>query len=219
MKNCDQSREFEALVRRVHAGLITCNAFFIASRSTWERLAVYLLRRWKAPAWVERDEVVQELMLAAWGAIWQYDPTRREKTIGQYVEWNAIDKAKKKLHKMRNAKLSGNADANPGRHEKIFSAFAETSTEWIDGLVRIEAPQEQAMLDSEALDRAQAACATERERLVIRVLAEHGDLVEAAIQLYEDAGARMTLGLQGAAETGRFVVDTARAVSARVEAA
>jgi len=87
--------------------------FYRLAHPDLERIAKYLLRRWDVPEAVEVEDVVQELASAAWWAMQRWDPTLA--TLHEYVMFNMTDKAKKELHKQRNAyRRDGSA---PGRYE------------------------------------------------------------------------------------------------------
>lgn len=204
---------FEQAIALLHDGRLDFTTFARATRPSWEKLARYLLRRWKAPAWVEPEEIIQELLLGAWESVWCYsEHLAQGRTLDEYVEWNATDKAKKKLHKMRGAKLSKNADANASRYETPLSSFEATS-EWLDGLLHEDAEQHDIV---ERKQRVERACRTEAERRAMRALSETGDIVRGAILLFEDDEARALCGLRTARDAGRFVASTAFAVAQRL---
>src|ERR1700676_3294716 len=119
---------FEMQLYDLLNGHITSDKFFRETAEIWLRMAKHLLRRWKSPAWVDEEEIKQELMIGAWRCVWNFEPTHGV-TLTRYVAWNAMDYAKKKLHRMRGAKLSGSADRNPSRYEISFSTF-DVTFEW-----------------------------------------------------------------------------------------
>lgn len=198
------NHEFEQLLTGLREGHLTPEVFFAQSRIVWQRLARNLLRRWKAPAWYSHEEVEQELMLAAYDFVWKFDPTRAKgRTIGGYVAWNAVDKAKKQLHVARGAKLSGDADKNPSRIETPFSVY-EVSPDEVDLFSATEAIQEEWFERQEAIAEAERKFTTERERLAVRVLAENsGSVEDAAEQLSQHP--EFTGGL----DASRFVMEVA----------
>jgi uncharacterized protein (DUF1778 family) len=176
--------EFEQLLIGLREGYLTPEVFFAQSRIVWQRLARNLLRRWQAPAWYTHEEVEQELMLAAYHFVWKFDTARAKgRSIGSFVSWNAMDKAKKALHVARGAKLSGDADKNPSRIETPFSTY-EVSPDEVDLSAATEAIQEEWFERQEAIAEAERLFETERERLAVRVLAENNGCIEdAALQL------------------------------------
>lgn len=91
-----------------------------ATAEVWRRFARYLCRRWKPPLGVNEVDVEQELKIAGWQAIERWDPSRGVR-IDRFVRFQAIDKAKKWLHKQRDSyRRDGSA---PSRAPTVFSAF------------------------------------------------------------------------------------------------
>lgn len=208
-------RRFGEALRELHDGRMTMADFFRQTDGAWRRMARYLLRRWSCPAWVDEDEVVQELQLGATLSVWCYSEyLARGKTLAEYVEWNAIDYAKKRLHQMRGAKRSGNADAHPSRFETPLSCYS--SWEWVEGLARIDAPQHRALEIKEAIER---VCTSVRERHAIEAFLSQGDVVRGACALFEDAEMRKVCGLVRPRDAGRLVASAAAALAQQLDAA
>lgn len=169
---------------RVRNGGASFNAFVLATRPTWHRYAQYLARRWRGPVGVGLEDLEQEMLLAAWRAIATWDPTR-QKPIHEYVVYMAIDKAKKWLHKQRNAKRR--SDHEPGRFPVSYAALGlETAAdeEWIappddttadDLMVRREAQRR-------GFERVERLCrvAPRRMRRALEAIVECGGDLEAA---------------------------------------
>lgn len=104
-------------------------AFAVFARETdrvWRGYARYLARRWRLPLGVDEADVVQELLVAGWRAVLNWDPTRTT-SIERYVRFQAIDKAKKWIHKQRDSyRRDGSA---PSRAPTVFSAFERPDDE------------------------------------------------------------------------------------------
>lgn len=200
-------------------GRMPSGRFYANTHALWERIARSLLRRWSAPKWVTIEDLAQELRLGAWDAVWRYEPAYAAGgTIGRFVIWNAIDHAKKKLHKMRGAKLSGDADRNPSRFETPLSTMSATATtEWLEGLLTVGPTQHALYEQHEAEERAQRVCINDVERSALRAFAETEDLVQAAVMLYSDEESRKALGFETAGDAGRAVANAAYAVARRLE--
>lgn len=177
-------------VEDCRAGRCSFEDFVKRSLPSWERYARYLQRRWKGPWWHDREDVVQDLLFAAWDAIWNFDPALApggDEEVLRYVVWNALDKAKKKIHKHRGAKLHGNADASPGRWDVPFSTFETEPT------ARANVDSAEHVLAE--IDEVLAACKSERERNSVRAILQTGSLEEAARLIAEaDIGARNLYG-------------------------
>lgn len=197
-------------------GRITATEFFRSTSPVWERIAKYLLRRWRAPSWVDVEEIVQELYIGATQSVWQYsEHLARGTTLAQYVEWNAIDYAKKKLHAMRGAKRSGNADRNPSRFELPFSSF-QTTDEWLEGMLRTgDTPQ---MSECSIREAIEGSCTTERERCALESFLSCGDIVEGAAALFDDERMRRRCGIAYPREAGRLVAQTVINLAERLAA-
>jgi hypothetical protein len=122
--------------------------FAAATRGLWAHHARVILSRWRSPANVTEDDLVQEMLLACWLAVHgcKVVPTdgddpltgyhiapwspERGPSLRTYVTFHAIDKARKFLHKKRRAGHLGGA--GPSRFEMPFSAFAREGDEDFD---------------------------------------------------------------------------------------
>lgn len=218
----------------VRAGTETFLGMMTRTRPHWRRLAKALGRRWRQPLWVEDEDTEQELLLAAYKAIWDWQPWRGI-PISSYVIYNACDKAKKKGHKTRGAKLCGNSDRNPSRTEVTFSGLASRSAEpdaadrRVELLLRQEATQETDMERVELYDRVLALCRTDRERHVVREAALAGlfedalaldpeALAECAARIYQDCDVRRECRLGSERQALRVTVVAAAHVAKRFAA-
>lgn len=175
--------------------------FLTETDDIWRRFARYLCRRWRPPLGVDEQDVVHELMLAGWMAVRRWDPERGT-TIDRFVRYNAIDKAKKWLHKQRDSyRRDGSA---PSRAPTVFSAFERPDEEAGAAQDRL------AWVGPELLEARLAARDFERELVqafgevsgslpyrdrecLAAVALAGGSLEEAAEALYEDASARLAL--------------------------
>lgn len=88
------------------AGRIDFGGFERATRHSWSRLARMILARWRAPTYVTEQDLIQEMMIAAYSFTMKWEP-RHGIAVRRYVTWNAIDKARKWLHKQRRAGHDG----------------------------------------------------------------------------------------------------------------
>ena len=201
----------------LRAGTIDARTFFLATNSLWLRLSRYLLRRFKSPAWVTEDELAQDLRIGAWKAVWDYEEQfSNGRSLARYAEWHAVDKAKKRLHKYRGAKLSGNADANPSRFETPISQLGsdETTMEWLEGLAVTAATQLEDCARAELLRRIDKVFHDDGKRYVARLLLDNGgDVEETAIGVFLDRRAMRRCRLTKPREVGQFVATTAVVVA------
>lgn len=211
--------DFSVHVRALHDGRVTFNDFARSTRAHWERLALYIARRWRTPEWFAPADIVQELLLGAWLAVWKWDPARGggAASLAKYVVWNAVDKAKKKAHKARGAVLSGNADASPGRAllERPISA-RERPDDWLDVMHNAPPEQHERVEQRERYAALEAVCDSQRQRVALAALAVSGSLADAAVMLYEDPAARCAARISSPKQAAATVVETAYAVAERI---
>lgn len=113
-------------------GRMTFDELAKRTRPSWEKLAQYLLRRWKSPTWVsDVEDVVQDLLLGAWLAIQEWDPSYPGAApLKSFVIFNSVDKAKKRVHQMRKAKRRD--DKAPSRHMVPVSSLHREGEDPLD---------------------------------------------------------------------------------------
>jgi DNA-directed RNA polymerase specialized sigma24 family protein len=182
------------------------DAFARETAQVWRGYARWLMRRWRAGSDVDEADVVQELLLGAWRGTQRFDRTRGV-TIERFVVFSAIDKAKKWLHKRRNAYRRD--DSSPSRIEVSFSALGlEEPEDW----ARLSsAPDAEEVALEHEEGEAQAASVAERfaalsrrEIEVLEVVAAcRGDSDAAVAVILSDPGRRLSLriGNEAAAES------------------
>lgn len=173
----------EATATAVFEGRVSFEA--LVEKEDWGRLAGDLLNRWPAPGWVDKEDVVQELLIGAYEKIWEFQPDRGVK-IGRYVVWNAVDKAKKKIHKWRGAKLHGSSDRNRSRFEKT-SRIRDNA---LERMPSTEECLEKRAIRGEAIARSLESRA---DRMVFRAMDEGRCFQSAARQVHLDGGV-LTIG-------------------------
>jgi len=184
----------DGALHRLREGQLSFTDFATYTHNHWHRLAVHLYRRWKPPTGVDVEDVLQEVLLAAWQFVGTWDP-EREVSLERYVVWNASDKAKKQLHKLRGAKLSGSSDRNPSRAEALTTngdCLVEVSEDKLDERY------------GRAVDLARSA-ETVAEGLVLVRLARTWSVQATATSLYADPTTRLGLRLGSEASARRFV--------------
>ena len=128
----EEVESYERAARALKAKEITADQFLLATRERWRRTARYIHERWrrKLPAWVEPEDVEQELVLLVLLAIRRYSRRRAGKmTLGQYATWGAIHRTQRQIHRWREASLSGNEGRNPSRCEIAFCRAFGPETE------------------------------------------------------------------------------------------
>lgn len=209
---------------------IDFGTFAHRTRREFERIALYLLRRWVPPSWYLPEDVVQELYLGAWIWVWDWSP-KIGPSISQFVVFNAISHAKRQLHKARGAKLSGSADKNPSHIERPLSSLGtqEGDGDFLESLMHRggsvwleQSPEAEAILIREEEKKASVAtlldvCTTSFERDSIIAVAEAGDLDGGGLLIYEDIDQRISLRLVSENHATRVVTRAVYGVVERFE--
>ena len=218
-------QEFVEVVERFRSGRATYAEFARVTREKWVAMARYLMRHWRVPGWVDVEDVVQDLLLGAWQGVWVYEPARGSRDLAAHVEYHAVDKAKKRMHKLRGAKLHGNADANPGHIDVPFSALGRgreggDGEVWAMNQSIIPATQEQDVEDAITLERLKRQCESFEEVLMVEALYLTGEDLVASVQMvYGDPRARDILQLRDEAHAAQVLVRAAHAVADRLDRA
>jgi DNA-directed RNA polymerase specialized sigma24 family protein len=199
----------EALLA-VWVGSMTFDAFARATRGEWRRIAADLVRRWAPPGWVTTEDVEQDLLLAAWLFLDAYRPDSPA-GIHAYVTWNAMDKAKKRLHKVRGAVLAGSADRAPSRIERPIDVEASPTAKRFAA----DDDPEDVLAQIEQLEAVLAAC-NPVEADAVNMLAATHDFDAVASSLYGDLNRRRELRLGSEQEAMRVASAVLRGVARRV---
>jgi hypothetical protein len=208
------------LLMAVRCGRISFGLFERRTRPIWRAMAESLLRRWKGPASISAEDVMQELILGAWIFVAHWSPERlgtdgKPVSIDRYVVFNSMDKAKKWLHQQRNAYRRD--DRSPGRFERPFSSFQKPGSE-IDAeqalldLAAVEPVAEQALLDRQHALMVVARTPREHQPAMAAIV-RTGD-VDLAAQYLASQPAAFVLGHDSIALAHRAVVRALRTVAA-----
>lgn len=199
---------------RWHRREIGDDEFFRNVAEDVRRMARRLFQRWRLPAGVSVEDVEQEIRQAIWVALPQWDPTKA--TLHAYVTFSSHSRAKKWIHKQRNAlRRDGH---NPGRYEFAVSSLSREGDAGDVELPEpcVEADQEDAAERAEALSAVVSVLAG-GDRFAAVALAAAGGSVDVAAELvYQDVGASVAMRLGSLPQARRKVADAAGRV---VEAA
>lgn len=154
MATKQEREEFERACEQHWAGRSSDAAFVRATTEKWRRTAAYVFAHWrrKLPAWVEQEDVEQELLVLALRHLRSWDPARGA-SIGRYVEWGAIHRAQRQINKWRGASIHGREGSNEGRAERAFSRVFADGSDPLARLGATEPDQEDAVEVSEAFGR------------------------------------------------------------------
>lgn len=218
-----EHERFERAAAAYFARRIGREQFVRETMPRWRAVARRLWEGWrrKLPAWVEREDVEQELVMLALRYARNYDPARGG-TPGQFVVWVAQRRAARLLEHWRGASTHGKATENPSRAEVAFSrAFPaqgdgegqrRSPEEMLRALATQDYAVEQGEEFAEALDGAQSV----REALVLLALRRaEGSPRRAAAVLYADFAARVECELEDEEHARRVVGESVSRIAAR----
>lgn len=189
------SAEFAAAVRAAHAGTINFNRFAATSMPKWRAIAREFYQSWVLPAWVGVEDVLQELLLAAWKAIREYDASRDVNgagaSIDRFVEW----RARKALSRAM-AKASGLTLHRPAKAPAWFRVEQSVDSDSPILLNAAEEPEQERAID-EPRERAHRFAVLDdlaenpRQRVALHLIEEYGSLEEAARAINGSVDARL----------------------------
>jgi hypothetical protein len=203
----------------LRAGEIDFATFARRTQRHWQRMAAALMRRWPLPAGVERTDVEQELLLAAWRLVPLWDP-KRGPSLHHFVAWNASVVAKKWLHKQRRAKRLD--DHAPSRHALAFGSLVgeDDDPERWDRMLR-EAYDAERLLEwrQGLVDRVARAMVGQEAQVLLLLAGVQGDVEAAAVALYAEPRIRLALRLGNEEAARRVVRRVARAMVDAAETA
>lgn len=114
----------EQAADQLRQGQISFDRFARMTADYWKAQAVKQLARWAHPTDVAPEDLVQVMLMEAWIRSTTFDPAKggtAPAAYGRYLVWNAIDKAKKYLHRVRGA--AGARYNAPSRYARPFSSF------------------------------------------------------------------------------------------------
>lgn len=103
--------------QRLQNNEINVEMFLKNTLKEWRKIANSLLSRWAAP--VEIEDVLQDICLAIVELLPLFDKSRGV-SLGDYLIFNASDKAKKRIHKYRGANIHRGADRNASRLPVLY---------------------------------------------------------------------------------------------------
>lgn len=182
------SLELQRELVSLRSGDQTFTVFARRTNKTWTALAKHLLKRWRAPTAVDTDDMVQQLLFAAWVFLPKWDEARGT-PLHKFIVYNAVDKAKKWLHKQRGAYRRD--DNSPSRLELPISTLGlePHEEERMMGRISVESCQEKEMLRREAIR------ALRSDDLPFMYYQRSADIEVAAARMYESNNARLALGI------------------------
>ena len=172
----------------------------------------------KLPAWVEREDVEQELTIQVIKSARKWQP-KRGGGIGMYVGWGSLRRLRRVLNKWRGASIHGQESRNPSRVEIAFCRAFGPDVDPMAKAPPIAADQVESAEAARAFDAMLQGARTSGEALVLLALRRtDGSVGESARLLYGDAGARLECGIRSEARARWMVLRTVRQLAARLEA-
>lgn len=178
-------------LRRVHAGEISFDTMARNTRADWRAMAQRLMQRpMLLPASVTVDDVAQEMLLAAWQALRNFDPSKGP-ALQTHVVWRAHTAAKRWLDGQRGLRVGvkGNAQRRSACLPSVSDVDRRNAQRSDGGDMRSvldDVPSESyvaELLDLMGLARA------EHERAIMHGIVAGVDLSELADQVFgEDVG-------------------------------
>ena len=187
----------DGLLRQLRAQEITFTFFQQSTRDDWRRMALKLFRIWELPPGVTAEDVEQEMLLAAWTAVRDWDPDRPGAAgLRSFVVWRAHNAAAKWLHAQRRAKRhDGKA---PSRFARAVGGMAINPqrelapAELIDLFASVPADQEQVVDARRILGRIPGRATTEEGQLAMWAwILSEGDVELAGRELFDDWALRL----------------------------
>ena len=172
----------------------------------------------KLPAWVEREDVEQELTIQVLRAVRTWSPEKGG-GIGMYVGWGSLRRLRRALNHWRGASLHGRESKNPSRAEIAFARAFGPDVDPMAKAPPIAADQVESAEAARAFDSMLQGARTSGEALVLLALRRtDGSVGESARLLYGDVGARLECGIRSEARARWMVLRTVRQLAARLEA-
>ncbi len=196
----------QAELTAYHRGEIDFTRFSRLTAKTWSALAAHLLRKWQAPPGVSVEDLQQELLFACWKMVPRYDPSRKV-SLQKFVVYNTCDKAKKWLHKQRNAYRRD--DKAPSRFPASLASLGleEHVEERLMAGVAVPPSQEERLVDAEFEAEVRARIASlPTNDLAFMYYQRYGSVEAAALALLTSPRASIALRVQSI-EAARLAVD------------
>lgn len=200
------SKEFEAACAALQKREISFDKFARLSRVYWYAQARSILRRWESPSDVDAEDLVQVMLLEAWLRSDTHDAGRA--SFRGYLTWNAIDQAKKFLHKQRGA-LGGKGTAR-SRHPRNLTGLQRTDDDdkgpVIEPTHDPRTALDQAIELKAVVDNAITTASTEHGACALAAFKLSGyDLGSAGDTLFEDKYCRHAFAIQDRRSAARLV--------------
>ena len=190
----------KAELQSLRDGKINFDTFSRKTRSEWEKLATKLFRRYKLPAGVDVEDLMQEMMFHAWRASAKWDPGYGS-DLTRYVTWTAYAEARRWVHCQRNAHRR--SDHVQGRFPMAVSHMLAEDSDWtIDEMLQVEPTEDQTSAALRNFAHISVQLQDAAESIALDAWAAAGDVTAAAKLLMADPKLVSALNLwtEGAAQ-------------------
>jgi hypothetical protein len=202
-----------------------CSFEEVASAKWWDRVASYVFRRYVLPPFVSLEDIKQEVLFEVWKRTQSFDPSRLD-DLERYVSWNATAKAKKEVHKVRNAPRHRGEAWAKSRIEIAFSSLvgegedSEMAERKISGKLTVDASSVDGAVEKAEAARDLSRCANlgevEEKHVSVALLAARGDVDLASVLLWEDSDARYACRLTNERAAERLLLRTTLEIATRL---
>ncbi len=197
--------QFRTDIEALRDGRISFTQFQKNTHSYWLAMSRSLMRRWKGPIAVDNEDLIQEMMLAAWVALPKHDASRAP--LDRYIRYNAVYTAKRWLHAQRGALRR--SDHSPSRHPVVLST--PNAVEIIQAAQFAE-PEE--LTHHEVLVRAAHAYTANDDQLIFEAVVRSRSTKDAADELYAKPEVRLQLKLDSKTHARQHVMAVTRRIAA-----
>jgi DNA-directed RNA polymerase specialized sigma24 family protein len=181
----------------LRSGRMEFAEFAKATEKRWQWLARRLLAKWEAPSAVDTEDMVQELLTAAWLAVPKWE-RGRGCGIERFVVFTATTAAKRWLHRQRGVSVHG--DRTPSRHAVLLFEPDD-----IEAALCTPPAQDAVAIVHEGLERAREKARAPRMRRALIAIAEEGSIDGATQRLLTDRRQRRACGITSANAARRLV--------------
>lgn len=194
-------RGFAGALHGLRNGDVSFDQFVRQTRTTWERMSSYFLGRWPGQAAADEDDLRQEMLIAVWRSVSQWDP-KRGPTLERYVFYQVGLAATGLLRKML---------GNPRKGKPAIWSLPLPKRDPV-----MEPPQFRLSSVRQLLEQMEVAGGMEGR--IAGALLRGLSFSDVARALYEDTGKRVELRLGSESQAQARVRAIARRVEARVSA-
>lgn len=198
-----------AVVSNVGTRNAAFSKFVTTTRPDWEKLAQSLLRKYKTGPEVDVEDVIQELNMAAWRYMTEFDPTRGV-SFDKFIIFQAMVRAKKWVHHTRNCNLH-DPDKKPSRLPIYLEDFSLRGEDCHDGclpeLLKVEPDQDVHAYRKEASAKAIRALRTVQQVYAFHAFYETWNVEEAISILVDNEDIRKKTKIRGAHMARRCIID------------